>query len=88
MKVFLERAISREDLDTVSCNMCGRQVGKNEFGYFEDHLSVTKTWGYGTTSDGETHSFDLCFDCYSDLSDSFVIPARVLAGVYGPESAV
>ena len=85
MRVFLERTIAKEALDQVCCNMCGRQVGKNDFGYFEDHLSVTKTWGYGTPSDGETHTFDLCFECYSDMSKSFVIPARVLEGRYETE---
>ena len=80
MKVFLERTISQEAVQEVSCNLCGCQVGKNDFGYFEDHLSVSKTWGYGTVADGETHTFDLCFECYSDFKDSFVIPARVLDG--------
>ena len=86
MKVFLERAVTQEALDEVSCNLCGRQVGKNDFGYFEDHLSITKTWGYGTTADGETHAFDICFDCYSDITDSFVIPPGVLAGSYETEA--
>lgn len=78
MKIFLERTVAEESLDTISCNICGRQVKKNDFGYFEDHLSVTKTWGYGTPLDGETHTFDICFDCYSDMLDNFVIPPKVL----------
>ena len=87
MKVFLERTIAKEALEEVCCNLCGRQVGKNDFGYFEDHLSVAKTWGYGTTADGETHAFDLCFDCYSDLAEKFVIPPRVLDDMHEMEIA-
>ena len=81
MKTFLEQTTAKEALDEVSCNICGRQVGKNDFGYFEDHISVTKTWGYGTPSDGETHAFDICFDCYSDMEENFVIPAKVMAEI-------
>ena len=58
----------------ICCNQCGRQIEKNEFGYFDDHLSVEKTWGYGTAIDGDTHIFDLCFECYSDLISKFKHP--------------
>ena len=88
MKIFMDRCLTREAPDEVSCNLCGRKVGKNDFGYFEDHLSVTKTWGYGTIADGETHSFDFCIDCYSDLADRFVIPPKVLAGIYEAEAYI
>ena len=76
MKVFLERTIEQEsmDLDEVRCNQCGHEITRNVFGYFEDHLSVSKTWGYGTAADGKTHAFDLCFDCYSELVEKFRIP--------------
>lgn len=82
MKVFLERNVPKESLEQVSCNLCGSQVEKNELGYIEDHLSVKKTWGYGTRVDGETHSFDLCFDCYSEMVDKFAIPPKILEGTY------
>ena len=58
----------------IHCNKCKREIVVNEFGYLEDHLSVTKTWGYGSPIDGETHSFDLCFECYTDMLDKFEIP--------------
>ncbi|MCL2421209.1 MAG: hypothetical protein FWD03_05065 [Defluviitaleaceae bacterium] len=79
MKIFVEKTIAQESLDEVHCNMCGLSVKKNDLGYFDDHLSVDKTWGYGTPIDGDTHAFDLCFDCYSRMIDKFVIPPRVLA---------
>ena len=76
-----------ESHEHVCCNLCGCQVGKNDFGYYEDHLSVIKTWGYGTVADGETHVFDICFDCYNELADRFVIPPRVLTGMHETEVA-
>lgn len=85
MKVYLER--TQKVPDQVSCNMCGCQMRKNDFGYFEDHLSVVKTWGYGTIADGETHSFDFCFNCYTNLVNSFAVPPHVLAGMHEVEAA-
>lgn len=85
MKVFLDRTLDRkldaEQVEKVNCNQCGREIGKNVFGYLEDHLSVTKTWGYGTSSDGETQEFELCFDCYSNMTEKFVIPPRCMSSL-------
>jgi len=78
MKTFLERTVAHEALDEIRCNLCGRQIKRNGFGYFEEHLSVTKTWGYGPPADGETHAFELCFDCYDQLVGRFQIPPRIL----------
>ena len=74
MRIFSERAIAKESLDKIICNQCGQEINKNDFGYFEDHLSVSKTWGFGTAIDGETHKFDLCFNCYTDLIGKFKFP--------------
>jgi len=82
MKVFLERNVAQDLVEDVKCNQCGEQVRKDRFGYIDDHLSVCKTWGYGPPADGETHSFDLCFGCYSELMESFAIPPRILAGFH------
>ena len=74
MRTFSERTITKEILDEVRCNQCGQQIGKNDFGYFEDYLSVNKTWGHGSPIDGESHTFDLCYDCYSEMINRFEIP--------------
>ena len=80
MKTFSEKTVSLESLDEISCNCCGEQINKNEFGYFEEHLSVTKKWGYGPPADGETHDFDLCYDCYKEITGRFEIPPHVTDG--------
>ena len=59
------------------CNMCGKLIEKNRFGYSEDALVVSKIWGYESPSDGETHTFCLCYDCYEDLAARFVIPPHI-----------
>ena len=74
MRIFLEE--NEELLNEVKCNLCGQQLNKNDFGYIDDHLSINKTWGYGQPCDGETHAFDLCYECYTDLVSRFKIPMR------------
>ena len=72
MKLFVN-----SEPTVVRCNMCGKLIEKNCFGYFEDYLAVTKTWGYESPIDGETHAFCLCYACYEDLAARFVIPPQV-----------
>ena len=74
MRVFLERSIPTEQLSDVRCNYCGRDVEKENQGYFEDHVSLSKTWGYFSPFDGEAHNIDLCIDCYQDWITQFEIP--------------
>jgi len=61
---------------TVTCNICGKEIDRGEHGYFDNFISVEKTWGYGTEFDGETHKFDICIDCYKKLTDGFEKPVR------------
>jgi hypothetical protein len=65
--------VEQKELDNLVCNMCGRIIGKNLHGYLYEHISVDKTWGYGAPWDGETHSFDLCTDCYQNLINAFTV---------------
>ncbi len=74
MKVFAEKTVIRPQLEEVRCNKCGRALRKAGGDYFEDYLSVTKTWGYHSPMDGETHSFDLCAECFAEFVRGFKIP--------------
>jgi len=87
MRGFSETSFDNETLEKIYCNLCGRQITRNCFGYLEDHLSVTKTWGYGPPADGETHSFDICYDCYDKVSEQFKIPLKVFSGLPEMEHA-
>ena len=87
MQVFKERNVTHELVEEVKCNQCGHVMQRDDFGYIEDHLSANKTWGYGSPLDGETHAFDLCHSCYSNLLESFKIPPKVSAGFYELEKA-
>ena len=77
MKNFSGKSVETEELTGIRCNGCGRDLHRNELGYFEDHVSVSKAWGFHSPIDGETHEFDICVDCYRDWIKPFQIPPQV-----------
>jgi len=77
MRIFMERSVPHQELSEVRCNSCGQDVNKNHIGYFEDHVSLSKTWGYHSPYDGEAHDIDLCVGCYKDWINKFEIPPSV-----------
>ena len=60
-------------IQDIFCNICGKKIHKNEYGYFDDFLSIEKTWGYHSQFDNETHCIDICQDCYKVFLDSLKI---------------
>ena len=88
MRTFLEETVVQPALTDVRCNICGRSVSKNTSGYFEDHVSISKQWGYHSPYDGETHIIDVCVDCYQDWAASFDIPPKQLCTCYGTGDAL
>jgi hypothetical protein len=52
-------------------------VEKEDPGYLEDHVSLSKTWGYFSPFDGEAHNIDLCVDCYQGWISHFEIPPYI-----------
>ncbi|MCL1786562.1 MAG: hypothetical protein FWG38_01135 [Defluviitaleaceae bacterium] len=63
--------------DRVCCNQCGRGIEKDATGYVEDYILLTKDWGYHSPYDGESHTINLCVDCYKDWTQHFTIPPQV-----------
>jgi len=77
MRVFSEHNFMKQAVQCIQCNVCGRDVDKNKSGYFEDHLSISKAWGYHSPYDGEIHGIDVCMDCYHCWTAGFAIPPTV-----------
>ena len=88
MRVFLEETVVKQALSDVSCNVCGRSVSKDASGYFEDHVSLSKAWGYHSPYDGEIHVMDVCVDCYQDWTMGFEIPPKITSYCYMENIAV
>jgi len=77
MRVFMDQTVVKPALSDVKCNVCGRSISKNTLGYFEDHLEISKAWGYHSPYDGETHVIDVCIGCYENWTARFEIPPKV-----------
>lgn len=60
----------------VVCNKCGRQL-KVENGYLKEFcFTGDAAFGYFSHKDGTVHHFDLCEDCYDDLTVQFAVPVE------------
>lgn len=63
-------------LTEVVCNRCGRKL-EVENGYLrEECISVDKVFGYFSRKDGSSAHFDLCEDCYDELTAQFAVPVE------------
>lgn len=67
MKNFKQIMVYTDKVEKIFCNLCGSEIEKNRFGYFQDYLSINKTWDYDSDFDGSIHSFDICQNCYKNL---------------------
>lgn len=74
MKIFKNISVVQQEVDKVYCNMCGSEIQRDSLGVFYDYLDVEKDWGYLSRFDGQTHTFDLCSECYEKLIKSFKLP--------------
>ncbi len=57
----------------VVCNKCGREL-KLENGYLKEYcFSADTVFGYFSHKDGSRQHFDLCEDCYDDVTAQFAL---------------
>lgn len=63
-------------LMTVVCNQCGKTL-RLEKGYLREFCFEGKAvFGYFSRKDGTAERFDLCEDCYEELTTRFSVPAE------------
>jgi len=74
MKLYEQKATTKDSLAEVRCNICGKRIPKDAMGYLHDYVSVAKVWGYHSPFDGEGHQMDICAECYASWVRSFAIP--------------
>ena len=63
--------------EMVYCNKCKKEIKIRQGIAQEEVLHMDKVWGYFSGKDGETHSFDLCEECYDKMIKGFEIPVEV-----------
>lgn len=68
---------TKRDLLEMTCNKCGKKMNVNNGIVDQGVLNITYGWGYFSKKDGETHSFDICEECYDQLIKTFLIPIDI-----------
>ena len=67
MRVFKDKKINEKEIDKIFCDICKKEIEKDKFGYFFDHIHIEKTWGYNSDKDGEYTELDVCESCFDKL---------------------
>ena len=68
------RSITR--IAKVVCNKCGKSIKKDlNLGY--NQVSIEHDFGYNSSYDLQTHSFDLCEPCYTKFIKTFKVKITI-----------
>ena len=68
---------SEAGLVSVTCNCCGKEFLVENGILKNECIHITHDFGFFGQRDGETHSFDLCEECYSRIIAKFRIPVEI-----------
>lgn len=61
-------------LDRIICNGCGRVIVVKGGMPMEGVFQARQVWEYMSGKDGEVDDFDLCEECYDQMTRKFRIP--------------
>ena len=64
-------------LESVICNRCGRKLAVRNGIVREGVFSSDHAWDFFSEKDGEVHHFDLCEECYDEVTGEFRIAVEV-----------
>lgn len=71
------RKYNHKTLVKIWCNNCGRELALENEIVKEGAFSADISWGYFSKRDGERHCFDLCEECYNQITSEFKLPVSV-----------
>ena len=63
-------------LERMICNACGKKLAVRQGIVLEGAISIDHTWDYFSEKDGQVDHFDLCEECYDQLTATFKIPVE------------
>ena len=63
-------------LQRMICNACGKKLAVRQGIVLEGAISIDHTWDYFSEKDGQVDHFDLCEECYDQLTATFKIPVE------------
>ena len=48
MRIFKNTNCEKQEVEKVFCNICGKEIEKDIYGYHRDYLHIEKVWGYNS----------------------------------------
>ena len=66
MKHFIDVEITKRELSYTTCDRCSVDIKKDSLD--NEIVSVSHTFGYGSTRDGQNISFDVCEKCFTEIT--------------------
>jgi len=75
MRIYSEQKETK--LVEVICNCCGKKLLVENGFLKEECIHITHEFGFFGKSDGTSHVFDLCEECYEKIIAGFAVPAEV-----------
>jgi len=76
MRVYKEQRVPCKILQSVTCNLCGKEDRNDLMLPSTEEFEVT--WGYGSRLDNNTYKFDICDECFLALINMFKIQPEIL----------
>lgn len=67
------RDAEERKLVQVVCNRCGKSLKVEDGRLKEGCFSAVAAFGYFSRKDGSVHRFDLCEDCYDEMTAQFAV---------------
>ena len=64
-------------LESMICNRCGRKLAVRNGIMREGVFSSDHAWDFFSEKDGEVHHFDLCEECYDEVTGEFRVAVEV-----------
>ena len=64
-------------LESMICNRCGRKLAVRNGIVREGVFSSDHAWDFFSEKDGEVHHFDLCEECYDEVTGEFRVAVEV-----------
>ena len=65
-----------KEITKIICNRCGKETKSCEWDSEREMIHVRAYLGYFSGKDGESCSFDLCEECFDEITKGFLIPTE------------
>jgi hypothetical protein len=67
MRKYIEKTVAVKAVDSITCDMCGKDCDGAEDLFGINYATLDAAWGYGSKSDGSKFEIHLCEVCFYNV---------------------